>query len=110
MSLNYKKDSKVILLSSITKLKKILKKIEARKKLFIANWSLSETPINLRNQFSFVFKNFNYQLISFQNNFENIDNLNYFKKINLKNLKNKRKSKILPINKLNNNFYLFSKS
>ena len=110
VSLNYNKDSKVILLSSITKLRKLINNFKKKKKLFIANWSLSETPINFRDNFNFIFNNFDYQLISFQRNFENINNLNYFKKVNLENLKKKRKSKIIPINKLDNNFYLFSKN
>ena len=46
--------------------------------LFIANWSISETPINFRKKFEKIMKKSNYLLIGFQENFENIDNLKYF--------------------------------
>tara|TARA_Y100000816_G_C26107794_1_gene589380 strand:+ start:6642 stop:7586 length:945 start_codon:yes stop_codon:yes gene_type:complete len=110
VSFNCNMKSQVILLSSIKNLKKILNGFRNKRKLFIANWSLSETPINFRKKFKFIFNNFDYQLISFQRNFENIDNFNYFKNINRDNLYKNRKSKIIPINKLKNNFYLFSKN
>tara|TARA_B100001027_G_scaffold216976_1_gene195824 strand:- start:12546 stop:13499 length:954 start_codon:yes stop_codon:yes gene_type:complete len=62
--------------------------------LFVANWSLSEVPIKYRNKFFNIIKNSKYFLISFQENFEDIDNLKYF--CNLKNkLKNNFKIKII---------------
>lgn len=109
VSLDYKSKSNVILLDSITQFNKIIREFKSKKKLFIANWSLSETPLVFRNKFKFIFANFNFQLISFQKHFENINNLSYFNKINILNLKKNRNSKIIPINKLKNNFYLFSK-
>ena len=67
-----------------------LKKSRNNNDLFIANWSLSETPINYRNKFFKVISSSKYILICFQENFENIDNLKYFnllKKNYLVNLK-----------------------
>ena len=46
--------------------------------LFIANWSLSETPIKFRKKFKIIIKKSKYILIAFQENFEDIDNLKYF--------------------------------
>ena len=67
--------------------------------LFIANWSLSETPIQLRKKFEIIIKNYNYVLISFQENFEDIDNSKYFKKLK------KKMSYNFKINIIKNKFY-----
>ena len=109
VSFDYKKKSNVILISSITQLKKIVNNSKNKKKLFIANWSLSETPKIFRKKFKFIFKKFDFQLISFQKTFENINNIKYFQAFDKNNLKINRKSIIVPINKLKNNYYLFSK-
>ena len=101
--------NKVLLLNSLYELKKIILKHKNKKKLFIANWSLSETPLSFRKKMKFIFEAFDYQLISFQNNFENINNLKYFEKLNKFNLKKKRKSILMPVKKLRENNYLFSK-
>ena len=49
--------------------------------LFIANWSLSETPIFFREKFFKVINRSRYILISFQEYFEDINNLKYFNKL-----------------------------
>ena len=67
-----------------------LKKSRNNNDLFIANWSLSETPINHRNKFFKVISSSKYILICFQENFENIDNLKYFNMLK-KKLSNKFK-------------------
>ena len=67
--------------------------------LFIANWSLSETPLKFRSNFFKLIKNSKFILISFQENFENINNLIYFLKLK-KNLKKKFQIKIIE-----NDFY-----
>lgn len=48
--------------------------------LLIANWSISEFPISLRNQFFNAISKSKYTVISFQENFENINNKLFFKK------------------------------
>ena len=63
----------------ISKIKTSNKKL--RKSLFIANWSLSEVPISFRRKFLKEIARREYFLISFQEKFENINNLRYFKKI-----------------------------
>ncbi len=62
--------------------------------LFVANWSLSETPIKFRKKFNKILINSRYILICFQENFENIDNLKYFNNLKSK-LSKKYKIKIL---------------
>jgi len=104
-----KNKNKVLLINSLYELKKIILKHRNKKKLFIANWSLSETPLLFRNEIKFIFEAFDHQLISFQNNFENINNFKYFKMLNKFNLKKKRKSILIPVTKLRENNYLFSK-
>lgn len=52
-----------------------------KKYLFIANWSLSETSINFRKKFEKIIKHSQLFLIAFQEKFENINNLIYFKRI-----------------------------
>ena len=104
VSLNKADSNNVVLISSYKKLDQILKKFKNKKKLFIANWSLSETPLLFRKKFQFIFSSFDFQLISFQSQFEDINNLKYFKKLNNYNVKLKRRSIIIPVKKLSNNF------
>ena len=85
------------------------------KKLFIANWSLSESPLKLRRIIFNKIINFDYILISYQEKFENIDNHLYFSKI-AKNFNHKKfivrlfKIPFMNFFKLsNNNYYLFVK-
>ena len=61
----------------------IINKIQKRS-LFIANWSLSETKLKFRKKFINHLMNYDYSLIAFQENFENIDNLKYFKRLSKK--------------------------
>jgi hypothetical protein len=45
---------------------------------FVATWSLSESPIELRDRFLPLVKPFSYFLIAFQDRFEDVDNRVYF--------------------------------
>ena len=81
----------------ISKIKNSNKKI--KRSLFIANWSISEVPISYRKKFLKEITRREYFLISFQENFENINNLKYFQEIN-NLLKKKYSCKILK-----NKFY-----
>ena len=67
--------------------------------LFLANWSLSETPINYRKKFFIKIKNIKYIFISFQEKFENLNNLEYFN--NIKKLLSKK----FEIKIIKNQFY-----
>ena len=71
--------------------------------LVIANWSLSEFPLNFRNKFISTIKNSKYTIISFQKNFEKIDNYHYFIK-QIKKLGSKYITKVDTFNYYNNSF------
>ena len=80
---------------------------------FIANWSVSEFPLKFRKKFFNTISRSKYSIISFQENFENINNLKFFNKV-----KNKLKKKFIfnlqtfehynnsPLNK--NNHYILT--
>jgi hypothetical protein len=100
----------ILLVNSINKLKKTIEKIKLiPNKLFIANWSLSEVPMNLRNDLSFILDIFDFQLISFQSHFENLNNIEYFTDIKNNNEKRNRLCSFLQVEYIKNNYYLFSK-
>ena len=80
-------------------IKKIKKFSHNSKYLFIANWSLSETPIQFRSNFNSLIKNSEIILISFQEKFENINNLKYFNRLKLE------LSKSFNIKIIKNKFY-----
>ena len=60
---------------------------------------MSETPINYRKKFNNIIQNSKYIFISFQQKFENIDNLKYFNDLKNK-LKKKYKIIILKISSI----------
>jgi len=94
LNVGFSKKNKFYLISNTKKMNN-----SSSNSLFIANWSLSETPINFRKKFFKLIKNSKLILISFQENFENIDNLKYFKNLK-KKLEKKFETKII-----NNKFY-----
>jgi len=104
--------SKINLSSS---LKDIYKDDQNPQTLFIANWSLSEMPLKLRSRIlEFTFK-IPHILISFQDNFENINNLKYFQKIKEKLDKKGYKTLVTGLQYYNNaifntnkHYYLFA--
>ena len=93
------------LINKISKLKSITKKYKTD--LFIANWSLSEFPLNFRKKFLPFIKNSKYSIISFQENFENVNNVKFFKSLIIK-LKYKFNYKIIGLEHYNKS--LFNKS
>ena len=86
------------------------------KSLFIANWSLSETPIKFRDNFIITIKKSDFILICFQETFEDINNLQYFNSLKSK-ISNRYQIKILKnkfytgniINKHNHYFFIGKK-
>ncbi len=90
LDVGFLKNNKIFLNSKFTSRKE-------KNDLFLANWSLSETPIHFRNKFYSKISNSKFILICFQEKFENIDNLKYFndlkrklkKKFDIKIIKNK---------------------
>lgn len=117
VSLGIDKTSRINLLNNINDFKKI-KNIflkQQKKGILIANWSISEMPFSLRRKLNFIYKSLSYILISFQDVFENLDNIRFFNKIKKNFFLNS--SIIIPIKTMNNNifsstknFYFFSKN
>ena len=86
------------------------------KTLLIANWSLSEMPLKLRNKILRLIFKIPYIQISFQDKFENINNLKYFEKIKKKLERRGYETQISGIKYYNNailntnkHFYLFAR-
>jgi hypothetical protein len=103
-------DNNILLLNSEKKLKENLEKVKLiRNKIFIANWSFSEVPISFRHDLNFIFDIFDFQLISFQKHFENMNNLQYFERIKNMNEKKNRTSSFVKVDCIKDNYYLFSK-
>jgi len=49
--------------------------------LFVATWSLSETPLTVRNEIAPVLSEFDYVLCAYQRRFANYDNVQYFESL-----------------------------
>lgn len=49
--------------------------------LFVATWSLSESPISIRRHFDEIFEKFDYFLMGYQDKFGEVNNRDYFEKI-----------------------------
>ena len=94
LDVGFSKKNKFYLISNMSNIK-----TNRLNSLFIANWSLSEIPINFRKKFIKTIKDSKLILICFQENFENINNLRYFE-----NLKKKLKNKFI-IKIFENKFY-----
>lgn len=77
LNVGFSKNNKIFLSSRI-------KKKGENFDLFIANWSISETPIHFRKKIMGKLIKSKYILISFQEKFENINNLKYFRDISNK--------------------------
>ena len=95
----FSKKNQFFLTSKINKIDK-----NSVNSLFIANWSLSETPIKFRKNFLKLIKNSKLILIAFQESFENTNNVNYFKKLR-KVLIKKFKVRIIENRFYNGNFF-----
>lgn len=72
--------SNTVLINTLSELEKAMAHQRDRKgSLFIATWSLSETPISLRNQILSLAKGFDYYLFCYQPRFDDVDNVEFFK-------------------------------
>ena len=80
------------------------KNLNRKNDLFIANWSISETPIIFRKKFINNIANSKYILICFQEKFENINNLKYFNYLKSK-LSNNFNIKIIKNKYYKGNFF-----
>ena len=108
VGLNLNSNKKIILINNYLDLKKIIHKFKKNEKnLFIANWSFSEIPISLREKLNFIFKKIDYQIISYQEKFEEIDNEIYFRNLNKFNNSIGRYSSTIKMIHKKKNYYLF---
>ena len=78
------------------------------------NWSFSEIPIKERKKNEFLIFQYDYILICFQDHFEEINNLEYFKKLEkkLNKLQYKTimsKNSIMKLSSLVDHYYFFAK-
>ena len=73
--------------------------------LFIATWSLSESPMNIRQEMEKIITNYKYILIAYQGEFDEYNNSDYFMKLKQELSQYKWVNK--KIKHLPNNYYLF---
>jgi hypothetical protein len=74
----YKEDNYCTLYSDLSKMESQVKNVSG-KKLFIATWSFSESPVALRELFTNMLFGFDCFIIAFQDEFDQIRNIDYFK-------------------------------
>lgn len=98
-SLNFDVGYKKNQFTLLNKCKDIKLMKDKKNSLFIANWSLSETPLTFRKKFIPAIKCHQFFLISFQATFEDIDNLKYFQQVS------KFLNKTFDIKIIKNKFY-----
>ncbi len=99
----------VVCVSNLEQLKTIISNhIEVGNSMFIATWSMSETPVSLRESILPIILNFDRFLIAYQDKFEGVNNKDFFNNwMNTKN--NNIKWYNWEIEHLPNNFYLVGK-
>lgn len=97
--------------SDVDELLQLVDDCEARlpSSLFIATWSISESPLELRNRVFNKILALNAFLIAYQKSFSGIDNLDYFQKI-IARTQHRVTWHNHPIQHLHNNHYLFGKA
>lgn len=96
-------EDNIFCLDNLNKVKKMAPK--KGKKLFIATWSLSESPLQIRKKIYPLIKEFNAFLIAYQGQFGEVDNRKYFE--NYQKGLGKLKWWNQKIIQLKGNFYLF---
>lgn len=103
----------VICISELEQLEAILAAhINNRDSVFIANWSISESPINLRQTILESVKSFDAFLVAYQGHFGDTDNLRFFKEWigTMKNIEwHNWKIAHLPNQFYKDNYYLMGK-
>lgn len=104
-NINCDLDNIIMNINLISKLELLKRKVEILKQnektvLVIANWSISEMPITLRKNLEFLFEECDYGIVSYQDKFENIENVGYFKDLSNKLSKNFM-SNISNLNEMN---------
>lgn len=102
-------ESGAVCLSDIEELKETLSDCpESAKPLFIATWSLSESPVEFRNSILPLISSFKALLIAYQMQFREIDNVEFFKQWTTK--WNNAEWKDCVIDHIPSSRYLFAKA
>jgi len=70
----------IALLSNFQDLKKQVESFNGPPDIFIATWSLSESPVELREKILGLVSGSGYIFIAFKDSFSNVNNLDYFKR------------------------------
>jgi hypothetical protein len=70
----------VLLLSDFDQLEKIFDGVNTHKSLFLATWSISESPMHVRDSFIPLVSGFDSYLIAYQDSFGEVNNVDYFDK------------------------------
>lgn len=71
----------VQLVSDVDELEEFITPIREKDSLFLATWSLSEMPLDLRYRIQTILKNFSVLFLAYQSVFEEVDNVQYFEKL-----------------------------
>lgn len=109
VSSSFDKPGKIYCISSLKELKSLMKNTKrSDKRLFIATWSLSESPLSVREAFEPLLKQFNYYLVAYQDQFEQVDNMNYFKRF--KSLTGAQHNLLYHLKHIPNSYYMFGYS
>lgn len=74
---NFTNLKNIYLINDIKNISEIKKNIFDKKNLFISNWALSESPIELRNEFKEFLHCFEFISLAIQKNFQGVNNLSY---------------------------------
>jgi len=106
---NFKSSEKgVLLLSDLLQLENALDGVNKFRAMFLATWSISETPLDIRRSFTPLISEFGSYLIAYQDTFGEVNNIEYFDEWK------KRRSDInwvnYPIEQISGSSYLIGKA
>ena len=95
-----------VLVSSREELEKVLGSAKKQNSLFIATWSLSESPVAVREQVMPLVSDCTYYLFGYQPDFDEVNNVEYFRELSRQNEAIGWTEKF---EKIWNGYYLFGK-
>lgn len=100
----------IVCISDLNELKELVinDTVSKQNSLFLGTWSISETPISVRNSIIPLLSDFKLFLIAYQHQFGEVNNIDYF--TNFRNSKNNIKWQNWQIDHLPKNSYLVGKS
>jgi hypothetical protein len=104
---NLRNDNSVNCVYDIEKLEETISINQNKKRLFVATWSISESPLELRNKIIRIVDSFDYFLMGYQNDFGSNDNISFFDKFCEE--RNDFEWKNIHIDHIPGNYYLFGK-